>query len=225
MFQDHFYHSTIRTYIKVFGAIFDSLKIKRGDKTIEVPIAWASGQKYNIRNEQNADPNLVRFRQIHPRMSYEMTGFARDVPRVKNKFNQITNFTSVDEPVKSQYMRVPYTFNFRLDVIVQYFDDLLQIMEQLVVYFNPTIQVVVKDNPSIDGETALTITLLDNPFEDRFEGSFEDKREISATLNFTLEGFLYMPTSSSNIIKRIELNYKDLETEILAEQDVITPDE
>jgi len=222
--EQHFYHGTISKYIRVFGTVFDNIRIKRGNNTyIEVPIAWASGQKYNIRNEQNPDPDLVRFRQIHPRMSYEITNVVRDLTRVKNKLHRISA-TSIDGSV-TQYMRVPYIFNFRLDMVVQYKDDIYQILEQILVYFNPSIQIIVKDNQDLDGQTAITLTLDDQTLEDTFEGAFTEKRSITASLNFSLEGFLYMPTSETEEIRTITINYLDYDTEELFESDVIVPDE
>ena len=223
--ENHFYHNTVTTYMKVFGAIFDKIKVVRpDDKMITVPIALASGQKYNIRNQQNPDPSAVKYKQTLPRMSYGFTGWRRDPVRARNKLHKISDFSSGDSIVQTQYMRVPYTFNVKLDVKVQYMDDLLQIFEQISVYFNPSLQVTVIDNPDISGQTAITITMTGSNSEDVFEGSFEQSEEITMSFDFELEGYLYMPTSEGGLITHIELNYKDLDSEQLIEQVVIDAD-
>jgi len=230
--EQHFYHSTIRTYTAVMGSIFNELKIRRDNgQLIKVPLAYAAQQKYNVRMDQDEDPNLIRFMKRTPRMSFILTGWQRDPARVTNKMHRLTNHGKVDltDPetgrVKAQYNRVPYTFNYRLDVTTKYMDDLLQIFEQIAVKFNPAVQVVVKDNPDLQDESAITITLQDSQAEDQFEGIYETGREITASFTFTLDGYLYMPSGDSSIIKTIFLNYHDLstmeylETDILKEED------
>lgn len=221
--DQHFYHKTITLIVGVFGTIFNQIKIERSDgKLIAVPILYAPGQKYN---ERQANPDLIRFRKTSPRLSYELTGWMRDTTRSKNKMHTLDNLHAVDRitgDTKIQYNRVPYKFTFRLDATAKYLDDLLQICEQVLVKFNPSIQIVVKDNPDLVSNSSFTITMSDSQHMDTFEGSFEDSRELTATFNFTVDGYLYMPTNDSSIIRRIELNYFDIPFEELIDTDVIT---
>lgn len=233
--ENHFYHKTISLYTAIFGNCFTDIKVVRSDgKEIKVPISYAAKQKYNVRNEENEDPDLVRFMKRTPRMSFRLTSWQRDSVRVKNKMHQLTNIHSVglDGTHKVQYNRVPYIFTFSLDITTKYLDDMLQIFEQLAVSFNPSIQVVVKDNPSLDDQSAITITMNDSAMEDSFEGIYETGREITCTLNFTLEGYLYMPTRDGNIIKTVYINYYDLtqpdillDSEVYDENDALTDEE
>lgn len=228
--EDHFYHKTISLYTGLFGTVFNQIKIQRDDgKLIAVPIQYASGQKYNERNDKNPDPDGVRYRKTTPRLSFELTGWMRDTTRVKNKLHQLTNVSKVDlvqgVVTKAQYNRVPYTFNFRLDATTKYLDDLLQICEQVLVKFNPSIQVVIKDNPDIDEDSSVLITMSDSQGMDQFEGSFEDSRELTATFNFTLDGYLYMPTRDSSVIQQIDLSYFDIPSLNLIDTDRITPED
>lgn len=210
--DQHFYNKTVTLYSSIVGNCFSDIKIERDKGLIKVPIAYAAQQKYNVITDQDEDPNLVRFMKTTPRMSFRLLGWTRDVSRVKNKMHRLTNMHKVGATgdIKAQYNRVPYRFSYVLDVTTKYLDDLLQIFEQIAVVFNPSIQIVVKDNPNIDDESALTITLDDTPFEDSFEGIYETGREITCSFNFTLEGYLYMPTRDGNIIKTVYVNYYDL---------------
>jgi len=233
LMEQPFYHKTIRLYTSVFGNLFNDIKIVRDDgKVIKVPLAYAAQQKYNVRLEQDEDPDLIRYMKRTPRMSFVLTGWQRDISRVKNKLHRLTNHDVVNlsDPqntgVSAQYNRVPYTFNFRLDATAKYMDDLLQIFEQIAVSFNPALQVVVKDNPDLSDESALTITLLDSAAEDTFEGVYETGREITMSFNFNLDGYLYMPTSDSSVIKKVYVNYYDLDSpDVMIDQQIFTEED
>lgn len=222
--ENHFYHKTISMYTAVFGTIFNEVSIVRSDgKQIKVPIAYAVRQKYNSRLEENPDPDATRYRRRVPRLSYELIGWQRDSARAKNKMHRLVNRSDTGATVSSQYHRVPYTFTFRLDAATSYIDDLMQIVEQIVVKFNPSIQVVVKDNPDLDDQSAITLTMTDSQAMTSFEGSYEESTEITATFNFTLDGYLYMPTSQASPIQTVIVNYFDLDDpSILIDTDTFT---
>jgi len=231
--DQHFYHKTVTLYSSVFGNCFNDIFIQReGTKKILVPIAYAAQQKYNVLADQDSDPNLVRFMKRSPRMSFRLLGWARDGARSKNKMLQLTNSHSAGEASSIQYNRVPYKFQYALDITARYMDDLLQIFEQIAVVFNPSIQVVVKDNPTLSDESAITITMEDAPFESVFEGIYESGNEITVTFNFTVDGYLYMPSRNANIIKKVTVNYFDLtnpddllDTQVFDEDDAMTDEE
>lgn len=210
-----FYHKTIHLYSAVFGTIFNNVSIVRSDgKTIKVPLAYAGQQKHNVRNDENPDPDAARYAMRLPRMSYRLTGWQKDESRITNKNFRLVDATvdrSTGTGVSSQYNRVPYNFQFELAAKTKNMDDLLQIVEQIVVYFNPSIQVVVNDNPDISGDTAINISLDDSSMNDDFAGDYETTRVLEATFTFTVEGYLYMPTSGYGVIQTIHLNYYDLD--------------
>lgn len=226
--SQHSYHKTISTYTAVFGNIFNDIKIVRSNgQTINVPLAYAAQQRYNVINDQS-DTDLIRFMKRTPRMSFRLTGWQRDVSRVKNKLHRMTNIDSPESAngVKAQYNRVPYTFTYTLDITAKYMDDLLQMVEQIAVTFNPQLQVVIKDNPDLDEESSVTITLLDSQAEDNFEGVYESHREITASFNFTLDGYLYTPTSDAGVIKTVYVNYYDLDDiNTMIDQTILTEED
>jgi len=223
--EQPFYHKTIALYTSVFGSLFDNIKITRasGD-VIRVPLANAWQEKANRRLNENPDPSHLRFKQRLPRLSFAFVGLDKDTSRSKNKMHKLTS-PYQGGAVQSQYNRVPYNFTYTLNARTKYVDDLLQIIEQVVVYFNPTLNVVVEDNPDLQGETSLAITLQDQTIDTSFDGSYEDPTQIEATFTFVVEGYLYMPTSTSGVIETIKINYHDLShpDDIIA-QDVITGD-
>ena len=222
--EDYFFHDTIQMYVGVFGSVFDEIKIKRTEtKFIKVPIAYAVKKRYDVRNEQNPDPNKVRVKSQLPRMSFAVTGMQKDNARILNRMNTMIQKGERVAGMKMQRERVPYNFQFRLDVKTKNLVDMLQIMEQILVYFNPSITVNVIDNPDLEMDTAIPIRLTSNSgFGDLFEGSFEDEEIIEASLEFELEGYLYLPTTEAKLINKVTVNYFDLASKKFLEQQVFT---
>lgn len=224
--ENFFFHNTIQTYVGVFGSVFDEIKIKRSaSKFIKVPIAYSIKKRYDVRNEQNPDPNKARVKNQLPRMSFTMTGMQKDSTRILNRMNNIVQpgDRKLPEGLATQRERVPYNFQFRLDIKTKNIVDMLQIMEQIIVYFNPSIVVTVIDNPDLDLNTAIPIRLLNTSgFADLFEGAFEDEEIIESSLDFELEGYLYMPTTQQKVIKKVTVNYFEMTNNEFLEKQVFT---
>lgn len=223
--EEHFYHKTIQLYCGVFGSVFDEIRIERDDgKLIKVPIAYAIKKAYNVRNEQNPDPNSSRYKNQLPRMSFSIVGYRRDPSRMVNRYSTlIGNGNRTSGTVQVQKQRVPYNFQFRLNIKTKNFTDMLQIIEQIMVYFNPSVVANVEDAPDLGLETAIPIQLDSNDtLGDLFEGSFENEQIFETSLDFTLEGYLYMPTSNAKVIKKVTINYFDLDSREFIESDVFT---
>jgi len=230
--EDFFYHNTIETYVGAFGSVFDEIKIKRQPvgtkpgKLIKVPIAYAVKRRYVVRDEQNPDPNKARIKNQLPRMSFSIVSMQKDPTRMLNRMEQMLTVGNRQNGLSTQRGRVPYNFQIRLDVKTKTIGDMLQILEQILVYFNPSIIVNLVDNPDLEMETAIPIKLQNNSgIADLFEGSFEDDESIEASLDFELEGYLYLPTSEAKVIKKVTVNYHDMKTRELIDQQVFTEDD
>lgn len=207
----HFYHSTITLYTGVFGSLFNDIKIKRAKGFVVVPIAYAFKQKYDARNRENPDPNVLRKKTELPRFGFRLVGIRRDTTRIQHKMQMLTEANATHQSgIKSQRQRVPFTFTFELSIKTKNIDDMNQILEQILPMFNPALNVTVDDNKDLDQDTSINVKLLDINPEFMFEGSFEDEQIIESTLSFDLEGYLYMPTQPVKIIKSININYHDL---------------
>lgn len=223
--EQPFYHKTITLYTAVFGSVFDEIKISRTDgTTIKVPIAYGVKQKYDVRNTQNPEPTKSRVKMMLPRMSFKLVGLQRDPTRQLSKFHTLTQ-QGVDrravEGLRAQLNRTPYTFQYQLSVKTKHLDDMLQVVEQVMVYFKPSLQVTVIDNPDLNMDSAITIRMVSAGLEDMFEGSFEGEQSLETNFEFELDGYLYMPSSQSKIIKKINLNYFDLDSRELIDTDIV----
>lgn len=225
--ENHFYYGTISKLTGVFGSLFDNIKIKRKDnKTILVPIAYETKQMYTYKRDVDILTEETQIKIILPRMSFKLTGMVKDNSRLLNKHIPLIE-SGVDRTsalsVSRQYNRIPYTFSYILNLKTKTMDDLLQIIEQVVVFFNPSVKVIINDNLQLNNESAIIVRLIDSGIESMFEGSFENEQILEATLNFELDGWLYMPTEQAKIIRKTIVNSIDLNSGEILSTDIEVP--
>lgn len=202
-----FYFSTIRKMVIYFGTIFNDLKITRTDATgdvvatLKIPLSYAPKDKMLARVD--ADPEITRQTAIYlPRMSFEMTGLAYDGARKLNTVSrQVVKDNSNANKLKAQYNPVPYNFDFNLYVYVKNAEDGTKIIEQILPFFTPDWTATVNLIPEMNVAMDIPIILNSLSMEDTYDGSFEERRAIIWTLNFTVKGWIYGPIVSKPIIK------------------------
>ena len=212
MLGQYYYHEILRKTIISFGTIFNDIKIRHRDgagkesSEMRVPLAYGPMQKFLARLEQQADLN--RAVQITlPRMSFETTNIAYDATR-KSGITQTFKATDGNK-LRKVFMPVPYNVGFELNILVKLNDDALQIVEQILPYFQPSFNVTV-DLVNVIGEKRDIPIVLDNiSFQDDYEGDFATRRALIYTLNFTAKTYLFGPVSDSSegLIKKVQVDY------------------
>ena len=222
MFGQHFYHKSIRNTVIAFGTIFNNINIKRLDssgnplQTIRVPLSYAPKEKFIARLDQNSnltgDDSSVAI--TLPRMSFDVTGYSYDSSRKlnKNQKRSVAKNASGDEKkVYTQYSPVPYDVSFELNVFTATSDDGLQIIEQILPYFQPDYTLTINDMADMGIKRDVPIILNDVSYEDNYQGDFTERRAIIYTLAFTSKFYLYGPVTSSSVIKTVQVDqYTDL---------------
>jgi len=211
MFGTTFYHGTTRKLIVAFASVFNNIHVQRkepgGSGTvtdIKVPIAYESQKKYLARLIKDTKKN----RQV-PRMGFIMNGMEIDPTRSMNQMNELTFAHDSDDSKNfKMYSPIPYNFNFTLDIYVDYMDDGLQIIEQIVPYFQPDFNVVIEEIPVLNIERDVPIVLGGVTMTDEFEGEFGEHRIVNWSLEFVMKGWMYPPVTDGKIIKQIITNYK-----------------
>jgi hypothetical protein len=135
-----------------------------------------------------------------PRISFEMTEISYDPTRktspIQKYFKQDGNETRV------QYMPVPYNLRFELGILSKNQDDALQILEQILPYFQPSFNVTVNLIPEMDEKKDLPIILNGINYEDDYEDDMLRRRSITYTLDFILKTYLYGPVSDAALIRK-----------------------
>ena len=171
-----------------------------GVQTLKVPLAYGPKQKFLVRLE--ADPNLDQKVAITlPRIGFEIAGLDYDPSRKLNRILKRKKVkSSEDTKVKTmstQYSPVPYNFNFELFVMTKNSDDGVQIVEQILPFFQPEYTVSINEVPEMDVIRDVPIVLNSIGYEDTYTGSFTERRAIIYTFNFVAKAYVYGPVSTS----------------------------
>lgn len=221
MFGQTWSHDTIRKYVILFGTLFDSIYINRKNnagetvQTLKIPLNYGPKEKFLAR--LNSDSTLSQSTAITlPRMAFDITTMNYAAERKPNTINRLTKAYAADNnKVSYQYAPVPYDFTFSLYIMVKNADDGTQIIEQILPYFTPEWTATVNLVSGIDGKYDIPIVLNDVSMEDTYEGNFETRRAIIYTLTFTMKGWLFGPTKTSDIIKEINVDIRIPNTDVL----------
>ena len=212
MLGTYFYHEILRKTVIACGTLFNDIHIRHNDNTgksisdMKVALAYGPMQKFLARLEQQ--PDLNRATQITlPRMSFEMTNIAYDATR---KASITQTFKASDgSNLRKVFMPVPYNIGFELNILVKLNDDGLQIIEQILPFFQPSFNLTV-DLVSVIGEKRDISVVLDNiSFQDDYEGDFLTRRALIYTLSFTAKTYLFGPVADTpeGLIKKVQLDY------------------
>ena len=206
---EYFYNEILRRTIIAFGTLFNGITVKQTDSTIRVPLAYGPTQKFLARLEQSPDLNKSTAITL-PRMSFEFTGLTYDPSR---KVTTTQTFTVKDpndgKESKKAYMPVPYNMQFELSVMCKLNDDALQIVEQILPYFQPAYNVSVELVESIKEKRDIPIILENITMQDDYEGDFTSRRVLLYTLRFTAKTYMFGPVTSAtkDIIKKVKTTY------------------
>ena len=219
MLGQQFYHETMRKIVVSFGTLFNNIQIVRKNssgaivQSMKVPLAYGPQQKFLARI--NADPALgAKVAVTLPRLGFEMTGITYDPTRKLNrvqKFRKVKTSANDADKLDTQYMPVPYNINFTLYAMAKNSDDALQIVEQILPYFQPDYTLTINDMADMGIKRDVPIILNDVSYEDNYQGDFTERRAIIYTLAFTAKFYLYGPVTSSSVIKTVQVDqYTDL---------------
>ncbi len=219
MLGQQFYHETVRNVIVAFGTMFNNLQIVRKDNSgtitqaMKVPLAYGPKQKWLSRLD--ADPSLANSTAITlPRLGFEIGALTYDSARKLNrvqKFKKVKSSSTDANKLDTQYMPVPYNINFQLYILAKQSDDALQIVEQILPYFQPDYTITMNDNADMDVKKDIPVILNSINYEDDYQGDFTTRRAIIYTLDFTCKLYLYGPVTSSKVIKTVQVDaYTDM---------------
>lgn len=208
MLGQHFYFNIIRKVVVTFGTLFNNIQLVTTDETgnvvkqEKVPLAYGPIQKFLARLRQNPDIDRP-FTITMPRLSFEMTNIAYDGSRKVPPTQQFRAVISGNtNQMAVQYMPVPYNIDFELSIISKNNEDALQIVEQILPFFQPQFTVTVDLIPQMGEKRDIPIFLTAVNFKDEYEDDLFTRRTIIWTLSFTAKTYLYGPIDSGNIIKK-----------------------
>ena len=211
---EHFYNEIFRSVIIAFGSLFNGIEIHKKDanddtySVIKVPLAYGPTQKFLARLEQQEDLNKP-VQMTLPRMSFEFTDLTYDPGRKATQTQAFHPVTENGTKTKKVYMPVPYNMGFELSIMTKLNDDMLQITEQILPYFQPSYTLPIKLLGGLKEVVNVPVQLENVSMTDDYEGNFDTRRVLVYTLRFTAKTFLYGPITdvSTDVIKKVQVGY------------------
>ena len=212
MFGTFFYNETTKRAVSIFGTLFNNITVKKikEDGTVlteqKVPISYGPKQKFLQRLAE--EPNLTdgnRTAISLPRIAFQISGFEYDASRQQNKLIRHSKSTLESDGTNRsyQYQPAPYNITFQLSILAKNMNDALQIVEQILPYFQPEYTVTMKMIDSMTDYRDVPIILNSVNMEDQYEGTFEERRVIEYTLEFTMKLNYFGPVYTGSVIKNV----------------------
>jgi hypothetical protein len=210
MAQQFFYDKQVRRYIQQFIRLFSGFNVQMGYSDDKLPVFQTVPVRYgdinrmaaHIQRENSENmTNTVPFISCYINsleMAAERRQYQGNVEKVQvfeKKYNEGT--ASYDNEIGNRYtierhQPVPYFLEMNCDVWTSNTDQKLQLLEQLLVLFNPTLNIRTTNNPF--DWTALTYVEMTNiNWSSRSVGSTIDDMIDVATLTFRLPVLITPP--------------------------------
>jgi len=213
MLGTYTYHEIIKKTVVGFGTLFNNIELRRtkGSKTevMKVPLAYGPKNKFLARLQAVGDLSTQDQAQITlPRISFEIQGIQYDSTRKLSPISAIRNTKSDGKEAKS-YMPVPYNVNFELSILAKNQDDSLQILEQILPYFQPSFSLTMNLVPDLGEKRDYPVTLTSVDYSDEYEGDYDTRRTLVYTLQFVAKTYLYGPLNDATgeVIKKVQVDY------------------
>ena len=215
MFGDHFYHATMRKSVAVFGTLFNNIKVIRKASgggvlnQVKVPLAYGPKQKFLARLDQETGIDAPLAIKL-PRMAFEITSLALDNTSKLTRRNTISETHGSDVTKKKTIKHyTSYDIGMSLYAMVKNQDDGLQIVEQILPYFQPEYSVTIKPVDGFDHKQDVQVILNSVNIDDQYEGDFTERRVLIYQLDFIMKMKFYGPTQDVNIIREVNLDFHD----------------
>jgi hypothetical protein len=229
MIKQYYYDAQIRSYWLQFIAIFNGLQVQTGkgecaeEQFISVPCVV--GNKDRVVAALFAGNTNNRTFSL-PTMSMYMTGITLSPERRKVQAYVDQRVTMKaggqfpnDLTVVKRAMPVPYNMTVELSIFASNTQQIHQILEQVLVLFNPDIQIQKSDAP-FDWTKLTRVELTDISNEENYPSS-TTARAIVWTLTFEMPIFLSVPMGvKDDLVRRVIIQIGTLDNMIVNEVDI-----
>jgi len=164
---------------------------------------------------KQVEPYGQRYWISTPRLALVMNGIAYNAERAYgvNEWREwfaetvAVDGANIDEILRD-YQPSPWDINYTLYAMTDSMDYFSQIMENILPYFNPALYLRVKEFSFLNIERDLRVTMPGVvPEFVSPEISDDERRYINATMDLTVEAWMYRPFEYSKIIKVINSKY------------------
>lgn len=214
---NYFFADTIRAVMIGFGNFFNDLFVIRYDekgepiKQIQVPLKYGPRMKsHDFRVEQESGK---KYYIPLPNMTYRKTGMSFASERYSGAgesrgfYSKYFEVNGVDYLMANKFWAdvhpVPYNITISMEAKCEHVSDANQIEEQILSRFAPEAYIDLKEFWFINKRRSIKMKLDSISEETTQDFGEEDKREITVSMEFTIEAWLYKTIKETYIIDEI----------------------
>jgi len=222
MYGRYHYHQIFRKSIIAFGTLFNNIVIKRKSssrkdgalESLKVPVQYGPYQKYLAMIAAEPTPERQSMQITLPRMSFEIKGLHYDPSRKLVPTQMVRSVPkkgsdAEGKPIQyAQYLPVPYNLDIELSILAKNQDDGLQILEQILPNFHPSLNVSIEVIEETQEERDIAVVLNGVGYTDDYEGDYTQRRTLIWTLNFTVKTYLFGPVDANKDIRKIQVDFR-----------------
>lgn len=224
----HFYNSSLRRYIVLMGDLFSHIQIARwredtGLKYIKVPITYASKEKFLSQLGKwtaiQSTENKAKIETVLPRINLHLVDMQYNAMYKTSQLNRAKSHKTPSK-ITSQYNPTPIKMIFELGIYTRNQDDMYQIIEQIVPYFQPHFNTTITElyPNEIRFDRDVRIVLQSFAPDEAVDGDNITRRRLEWSLMFEVNGWLYPPVAEiDGEIRTIYLDFFANSRELKAE--------
>lgn len=201
-----YYHATIRNFIIAFGSLFSGMTITnksatgKREQVIKVPIAYGPKHKWLDRLKEQPKPEKGGVGSTLPRLAFEITDYKYDAARkIGTQGNSVTG--RIGTMGAKVFNPVPYDVTIQLYSLAKDNDDSLKILEQILPYFAPHIDLSFVILPQFNLKKTVPVVLETVSVTDTYDGLTDEFRAVTQTFTFTAKLDLFGPIHTGGVIK------------------------
>ena len=219
-----------RNAIIIFGRMISGIEVLQPTKnstyeTLEVPVSFAPKEKWFVRQKEEhglSDPGATgraSVQTIIPRIGYNMTSISYDDTIPQNRLQKVVDRTNR----KSRKTGIPYKLEFDVWIFTKRYEQALEIMEQLIPHFRPSLPVAVRPLGQNEHVDYYNITLAGISPNIEYDSDYESRRLVYIELQFSMNVWYYPPNVDVTQITSIEISFntgKETERMTLSTEDL-----
>lgn len=212
--KDRKYFSSIRNYTLALLNSFNNVKFwveqeTEGEREYTIPISFGNYEK--AQTLQDLDETQIKSGNYNylPRLVLSFEGMSKAPERQTNKFQKLMK--KIYDPETGRptldvsYNSLAYDFHFTLLAQTRGLTIASQVVEEVLIKFNPSLNLMIKEFPIFEDLTETQIKISDPAFEILDEFAEEEVNIMTVTFDITLRGNIYSPIEIKGPIETVKM--------------------
>lgn len=190
----------------MMGDLFNNVQVvrQRGDELhrVKIPISYSSKEKFmatlNKLNSITSTADIAKVETILPRMNLTMVDVMYNAPYKTGISNRSPSVPVEVRNRVSQYTPAPYKMIFELGIYTRHQDEMFQIIEQILPYFQPhfTVRMTELHEGDVTFDRDIRVVFQSVAMDEVSEGDNVTRRRLEWSIMFEVNGWIYPPVAS-----------------------------